>query len=228
MVSVSVESEAWRKRLGLPIYRAGLAAKYARTSHQSVTYWHHGAPGRPSPVLRRSSTDSLLSYFELIEVAFVASMRQLGISLAKIRRTREYAKNELSSDHPFSEYDWKTNGIHLLLGLRDVDSEINVSDLIVGNEYGQLGWHDLLNERFAEFDYESGLVVTWHPRGRANCVTIDPRVSFGSPTAGGIATWAIKNRYEAGEPLADISDDFRLEEDQVKDALHFEGLRLSV
>ena len=155
-------------------------------------------------------------------------MRQLGISLAKIRRTREYAKNELSSDHPFSEYDWKTNGIHLLLGLRDVDSEINVSDLIVGNEYGQLGWHDLLNERFAEFDYESGLVVTWHPRGRENCITIDPRVAFGSPTAGGIATWAIKDRFEAGEPLADIMDDFRLDENNVRDALDFEGLRLSV
>ena len=155
-------------------------------------------------------------------------MRQLGISLTKIRRTREYAKRELSSDHPFTEYDWKTNGVHLLLGLEEVDPDIHVNDLIVGNEYGQLGWHDLLNERFAEFDYEEGLVLTWRPRGRDNCVTIDPRVSFGSPTAGGIATWAIREHFEAGEPLADIMDDFRLGEHQVKDALDFEGLRLSV
>ena len=228
MVSASIESQAWRKRLGLPIYRVGLAAKYAGTTQQSVTYWHHGAPGRPSPVLRRTSSDSLLSYFELIEVAFVASMRQLGISLKKIRRTREYAKEELASDHPFSEYDWKTNGIHLLLGLHEVDSQLDVSDLIVGDEYGQLGWHDLLNERFAEFDYESGLVVTWHPRGRGNCVTIDPRVAFGSPTAGGIATWVIKERFEAGQQLVDIMDDFQLGEDHVKDALDFEGLQLSI
>ena len=224
----SIETGSWKGRLDLPIYRLGSAARYARTNVQRVSYWHRGAGGLRHVTLKRSHEVLLLSYLELIEVAFVATMRELGISLTKIRRTREYAAKELSSRHPFAEYDWKTNGVHLLLGLKQVDEDAHFDNAIVGNQYGQIGWHQLLDERFSEFDYEDGLVLTWHPRGRDNCVTIDPRVSFGSPTAGGIATWAIKDRYEAGEPLADISDDFRLEEDQVKDALHFEGLRLSV
>ena len=218
---------SWKGRLDLPVYRLGSAAKYARTNVQRVSYWRRGAGNQQNVTLARSSEVPLLTYLELIEVAFVASMRELGISLTKIRRTREYASRELASQHPFAQYDWKTNGIHLLLGLQQVEGGAQFTEAIVGDRYGQMAWHHLLNERFAEFDYEDDLVLTWHPRGRDNCVTIDPRVAFGSPTAGGIATWAIKDRYEAGEPLADIMDDFRLEEYQVKDALDFEGLRLS-
>ena len=144
----SIETSSWKGRLDLPIYRLGSAAQYARTNVQRVSYWHRGAGRQRNVTLKRSHEVLLLSYLELIEVAFVATMRELGISLTKIRRTREYAAKELSSRHPFAEYDWKTNGVHLLLGLKQVDEDAHFDNAIVGNQYGQIGWHQLLDERF--------------------------------------------------------------------------------
>lgn len=216
--------DSWKSRIDLPVYRIGAAARYARTNSQRVSYWHRGAGLTHAAALPRMLDTRLLSYLELIEVAFVATMRELGISLPRIRRAREYATRELSLEYPFADHRWRTNGVNLLLGLTQIDPDAQVDDAIVGDQYGQMAWHGLVNERFAEFDYEDNLVLTWHPRGRESCVTIDPRVAFGSPTAGGIATWAIRARYEAGEPLDDIIDDFQLQKNQAIDALKFEGV----
>ena len=223
MISAETEAPRWMERLNLPAYRPGLAAKCAQISTQSVAYWRRGAAGRPRPVLASTRTDTLLSYLELIELAFVASMRQMGIPFAKIRRTREYAQKELGSEHPFSEYAWKTNGMHLLLGLHEVDPSLDVDRLIIGDSYGQLTWHGLVDDRFTEFDYENDFVVRWHPRGKTNSVIIDPRIRFGAPNAGGVLTGIIKDRYDAGETLSDLVDDFQLEEQLLRDALAFEG-----
>jgi uncharacterized protein (DUF433 family) len=79
--------------------------------------------------------------------------------------------------------------------------------------------------KFTEFEYQNGLAVKWHVGGRNSHVLIDPRVSFGAPTVGGIATWALKGRWEAGESIEDIADDFGLEPAEVGHALKFEGVR---
>ena len=54
---------------------------------------------------------------------------------------------------------------------------------------------------------------------------VDPRVSFGAPTIYGAATWAIRGRWDAGESVADIADDFSLSSDAVADALKFENIQ---
>lgn len=42
----------------------------------------------------------------------------------------------------------------------------------------------------------------------------------------GVPTWAIKGRYNAGESLNDILDDFGITQEQAEDALRFEGIDL--
>ena len=67
-------------------------------------------PGRE---LRRS-----LSYYELIEVAFVATFRRPRYLITKRSALREdYAARELDSEFPFVQYAWKTEGVHLMLQL---------------------------------------------------------------------------------------------------------------
>ena len=62
-------------------------------------------------------------------------------------------------------------------------------------------------------------------RGDTSQVVIDPRISFGAPTAAGIPTQVIAGRYEAGETPNDIASDFAISEVAVWDALHFENPR---
>jgi uncharacterized protein (DUF433 family) len=90
---------------------------------------------------------------------------------------------------------------------------------------GQLTWESLIADRLAEFDYEYGLALIWHVAGRGSRITIDPRISFGAPTVSGIPTWILKGRWQAGETVAEIAEDFGLVADEIHEALEFEGIR---
>ena len=93
------------------------------------------------------------------------------------------------------------------------------------------GWldqgHDEENYRFANFDYDHGIVVRWHPAGRYSQVMIDPRIAFGDPMVSGLPTWVIRGRYNAGETIPEIEDDFQISESAIRDALRFEGIQVS-
>ncbi|HTE86356.1 MAG TPA: DUF433 domain-containing protein [Dehalococcoidia bacterium] len=229
-------AQPWRPRLYLPAYSVADSARFAQTSPQTVAHWHFGAsrlgpviPGkeRGTPGRERGTP---LSYLQLVEIAFVATFRRLGISLQRIRRTREYASTVLSAEYPFAELRWKTEGMHLLLDLHDFDRPEAPDDgeLIVADAAGQTAWGHMVSERFLEFEYVDGLAVIWHVRGTFSQVLIDPRVSFGAPMVNGIPTWAVKGRYEAGEEIEEIAADFSLDGEQVKQSLEFEGIDLGL
>ena len=216
-------SEPWRRRLHLPAYQIGDVASYAGTAPQTVAYWHYRG-GQLGPVLPGRVSRQPLSYLQLVEIAFVATFRTLGVPLQRIRRARIYASQVLKSENPFAEYQWLTEGYHVMLDLRNVDKDPNIGSLIVGDCAGQIAWRDMVSERFAQFDYEHGLALVWWVRGREMPVTIDPRVAFGAPTVKGVPTWALRGRWHAGESIADIEEDFGLAEQDVRHALQFENV----
>lgn len=215
--------EPWRRRLYLPSYAVVDAARYARTRPQTVVYWHFKGRGL-GPALPGRERRRPLSYLELIEVAFVATFRKLGLPLQRIRKAREYAAQTLKSEFPFAEYRWLTEGSHMLLDLWRAADDANMRKLIVGDAHGQIAWQPLVGDRFAEFDYESGLAIIWHVAGRQSRVRIDPRIAFGAPAVEGLPTWVILGRWKAGESLTEIIDDFEIAEEAARDALRFEGI----
>jgi uncharacterized protein (DUF433 family) len=95
--------------------------------------------------------------------------------------------------------------------------------VIIADAHGQEAWEPMLADKFAEFDYDGmDIAVRWHVAGQHSGVVIDPRIGFGAPTMHGIPTWALKGRWNAGETLTDIQDDFGLSEESVRQALEFE------
>ncbi len=204
-------TEGWRGRIHLPGYPTGEAARYAGTSAQTVSAWRrqsYSSLAAASNGRGRGRGHKLpsLSYLELIEVAFVATLRNAGVSLRQIRAAHERAANAFDLEYPFVDARWKSYAADLM------------------GDAGSMDWHGCLAERFEEFDYEDGLAVRWYPRGRGSSVIIDPRMRFGAPSSGGVLTAIIKGRHEAGESLEDIEDDLVLSPAQVKDALAFEAV----
>jgi uncharacterized protein (DUF433 family) len=218
--------EPWRRRLYLPAYRVADAARYSRAATQTVAYWHHRS-GTLGPALPGRTKRQPLSYLELVEVAFVATFRALGVSLQRIRRARAYAAQVLNAEYPFAEHAWLTEGHHVMLDLRQVDDDASFDSLIMGDVDGQIAFRGMVGDRFAQFDYEDSLALTWHVVRRGNPVVIDPRVSFGAPTVRGIPTWILKGRWNAGESVPDIEDDFGLSEEEIRHGLSFEGIDLA-
>lgn len=217
-------AEPWRRRLYIPAYRVGEAARYARTSSQTVTNWHKPRGVSPGTLSRRKPR-SELSYLQLIEVGVAAAMRDAGVTLAKIREAREYMANEFQSEFPLAEYRFQTDGKQLFIDYDQIAGTKYSEKLLAVNKRGQLGWTEILRQRLKEFEYDgSEIVLRWKVAGANNPITIDPRVSFGAPSVDGIPTWVVKERWASGESIDDISGDFGITGKLVEAALKFENL----
>jgi uncharacterized protein (DUF433 family) len=207
-------------RLYLPAYRYAEAARLAGTTAPTIARWYRGyrIPGhRMRPVLGPAPPDGgpFLSYLQLVEVAFVASFRHLGVRLEALRRAHEYCRRTFDSEYPFAELRFKTDGarvLHVWAGRHDGfrDDFWRHGRLIATDLGGQLMWPEAIADRASQFDYEDGLALRWHPRGRDSPILVDPRIAFGAPMIAdsGVPTSVIRDRFKAGETLAEIEDDF--------------------
>ncbi len=229
------ESQSWFQRLYQPSYRIVDAARYAKSHPSTVASWHY----RGTPVLPGHPKGQPLSYLELVEVAFVAFFRNNGVPMYRIREARDFCSKRLYSERPFTEYAFKTEGMHILMDFDQASSDdpfaqfisMDQSDrspgeryVVAADLYGQLAWEVLMGNKFAEFDYEYELALVWHPAGMESLVVIDPRNSFGAPTVEGLPTWVIKGRYIAGELMDEIVEDFDVSERAIVDGLMFERI----
>lgn len=221
--ATSAKAEPWRRRLYLPNYQVGEAARYARVSPRTVAEWHKVGSRQ---TLSQREQRAALSYMQLIEVAVVAAFRNAGVPLREIRANREYVASQLKSEFPFAEYRFKTDGKSMFMDYAQIDGKTGKGKLLRASRGGQLAWEDIIG-RLEEFDYErEGIVVRWHVAGPGSRVVIDPRIGFGTPTVRGTPTWVVSGRWNAGEKIEDIGDDFNLDEQEVREALAFEGIEL--
>jgi len=217
----------WVERLHMPAYRVAEAARYARTTSQTVRNWQKIGERRQRVIAPRER-GAALSYLQLIELGVVAAMRKSGIKLPKIRNAREYLSKKINSDYPFAQYQFKTDGVEILMDLKQIEGEKGVDKLIVLSGGGQLAWNEILHGLLLEFDYDLdiGAAVSWKVAGLDSPVRIDPRLAFGAPQVEGVPTWVLRARWESGESLGDIADDYGLAENLVDAALRFEGVEV--
>jgi len=222
----TAHTELWRERLTTPAYRIMEAARYARTSNQTIRNWEKITGNRRTVVTARAEGEAL-SYLQLIEVGVVAAMRKANVSLPRIRQAREYLSEAFNSAFPFAQYRFKTDGKSLFM---DYDQIVpaDKEKLLDVNELGQLAWTPILSDLLQEFEYDSeiGTVLRWKVDGVESPIRIDPRIAFGSPHIGGIPTWVLRDRWYAGEGVGDIAEDYELEDDLVTAALRFESIEV--
>ncbi len=226
MNAFATPDEFWRARLNVPNYRIGEAARYAHLSPQTVASWHKPAVSNRRGTLSPKDKGASLSYLQLIEVAVVASFRKAGVSLPKIRSARDYVSKHMQSEFPFAQYRFKTEGRELWMDYAQFEADAGDKKLLAASQAGQLAWSDIIG-RLQEFDYEDdGLAVRWHVAGMDSEVVIDPRVRFGAPAIEGVPTWVFSGRWQRGEDLDEIADDFGVSNSSVLAALAFEGINL--
>lgn len=197
---------AWSRRLYLPAYRYADAARLVQTTAPTISRWYRGyeAPGhRMKPVLLSDGTP-LLSYLQLVEVAFVATFRQRGVKLNALRQAHHYCRSVFGKEYPFAELEFKTDGHHVLWELAENDEGwAPEAKLVLTDVGGQVVWKDAGFERLDQFDYQEGRALRWHPRGRTSVMLIDPRIAFGAPVIeeSGLPTAVLAERFKAGETL---------------------------
>jgi uncharacterized protein (DUF433 family) len=219
------EAAPWKRRLYLPAYKVTDAARYAGIARQTIHNWQRFRLGQT--VISEREKGESLSYLQLVEVAFVAALRHAGVRMPLIQKARAYMAVKLQAEYPFAQHAFKTDGKNILMQLDEFVPGEARNKLISVSENGQLTWAEVVETKFTEFKYQDDLAVQWKVGGEGSPVLIDPQVSFGAPMVRGVATWAIKGRWQAGESLEDIAEDFSIEPSEVDYALKFEGIDLN-
>jgi uncharacterized protein (DUF433 family) len=224
-MAATAHTELWQKRLSVPAYRIMEAARYARTSNQTIRNWEK-IRGNQRVVSRREDREDL-SYLQLIEVGVVAAMRKANVKLKTIRDARKYLSEKFDSPYPFAQYRFKTDGKELFMDYDQIEKS-EKDKLLNVTARGQLAWTDILSKLLLEFEYDTeiGTVLRWKVAGNDSPILIDPRIAFGSPHVNGVPTWVLRDRWKIGESIGDIADDYELAKDLVTAALRFESVEV--
>jgi uncharacterized protein (DUF433 family) len=96
--------------------------------------------------------------------------------------------------------------------------------LEVGRRRGEQAWSHFLAPFLHDVEYEYDLARRWFPQGQRQHIVVDPDYGHGLPIVlgSGVRTEIILERFQVGETMREIAEDFNISPDEVEQALQFE------
>jgi len=167
-----------------------------------------------------AARDRHFSFYTLIELFTLASLRQFGVSLRVLRQARaELAERERTA-HPFALKGLLTDRKKLLFDLGE-------KALLELGASGQTSFEQVL-EPFCirlDFDATTRMASRYHPMGKDKPIVVDPTRGFGRPIIAGtsIATESLASLIRGGETVDDVASDFGLAPAVVSEVWSFEN-----
>jgi uncharacterized protein (DUF433 family) len=166
-----------------------------------------------------------LDFADLIEVRFLNSFLDKGVSWQTIRIASERAKEVLGAAHPFSHRRFSTDGHTILAELAKVEQDPLLLDLVRDQyEFDRMVSPYL----FGQLDFGAGdTPQRWFPLGLNRSVVIDPERALGAPIIGssGIPTSVLANTAAAEGSIDRVAEMFEVDVQAVTDAVEYEAAR---
>jgi len=219
----------------MPLYTAAEAARYLRLPASTVRAWSFGQGYRVKEGQRQfkaviSIADAKarrMSFLNLVELLVLAAIRKdHHVELKQVRRAIEFLRKKFPSAHPLADHQFQTNGIDLFVE--------KYGDLLNISQDGQIAMKEVIQQylKLVERD-ASGVPFKLHLPRRADApeplaaVVIDPERGYGRPVLDGrgIRTEVVIERFEAGESIASLADDYGLSVPVIEDILRSQSLR---
>ncbi|MBV8210200.1 MAG: DUF433 domain-containing protein [Burkholderiaceae bacterium] len=221
------QTEAAAARRARPAYPFQEAARYLFLPLSTLRSWFLGQEGFEPVIEFSDRRDRLLSFDNLVEAHVLAAMRRKhSVSLQHVRRALNYTKRKLGVDRPLIRQEFVTNGIDLFV--EKLDETLNVS------QDGQLAMQ--FRARLERIDRDKhGLPIKLFPYTRSKepqdvrLIVIDPEIAFGRPAivGRGISTQVIGERFDAGEPIDSIAQDYGADRASIEEAIRCELRRVA-
>ena len=216
----------------IPTYTFTEAAHYLRLPVGTLRNWVLGYKyptksdvSRAKPLIGIAGKDpNLLSFLNLVEAHVLSALRRrYGIPMRNVRKALDYLNKRHRSRHPLADYWFETDGIHLFVE--------TARKLEIISQDGQLAMREILEKALSRIERdERKMAVRLYPytgfpsTDDVRLVVIDPAVSYGRPviTGTGIPTSIIAERFEAGEGVDALSDDYERTTREIEEALRCE------
>ncbi|HEY6751135.1 MAG TPA: DUF433 domain-containing protein [Rubrobacteraceae bacterium] len=183
--------------------------------------WGERVTQPPMTAGPEDKTEGGVSFFDLVSIKAIDSLRELGFSTRKIREVVRYCREELRVAYPFATERFKTDRRRIYM--RAGDGHLWE---VLGGQKGAQAWDQILDPFLEDLEYQNELARRWWPLGKEDQrVVVDPDYGFGLPVimGSGVRTEIIAEQIEAGDTVDQVSYDFNVTPEQIDAALELEG-----
>lgn len=191
-------------------------------------------PVTGAPVLSVVQTGSgpSVPFISLAEGMVLAAIRKTGVPMQRIRPALLALQEEIGLEHALASERLYTDGAEVLYDFAEKHAEPTVAgpakELVVLRS-GQRVLTDIISDYLQRIEYGSdGYARLFHlPGYRRGQVVADPTRSFGHPvfTHGAARVSDVMDRFQAGESLPDLAEDFGVPIADLEDALRVASRR---
>lgn len=216
------------RALTRPLYSLGEAAAIVDVPPSTLHNWARGrgykgidgAQHRSDALITTTGTGrgDVVPFVGLAEAYVLSSFRAAGVPMQRIRPALAYLEKEIGVAAALTSEKLKTDGAEVLWDFRREDGNDEVVDDLVVVRNQQVVFRDVVEQYLKTITYRDGRVaIIGLPQYRTD-VIVDPRRNFGKPMLanGAVRVEDVVGRLEAGEPLADVADDFNLDPAEVR------------
>jgi uncharacterized protein (DUF433 family) len=213
----------------LALYTPADAACYLDINSQTLATWLWGRTYPTTngdrffaPLIEPADPENkLLSFFNLAELHVLAATRYTHhVNMKSVRAAMDTVIEKYTSHHPLLSVDFKTNGKDLFAQRVDENENLStpgqlnfkpIMDLFL--EHVVRDEHDLVKKIFP--------LIAGQPDDRIISITYG--ISSSQPVVDGfgVPAWLIHNRYEEGEDVNSIADDFDIPIAKIQRAIDY-------
>ncbi len=205
-----------------PIYSIPEVASYLHLQPATLRAWvlgrhyvtRQGEKRFSEPLISIADPQNCrMSFINLIEAHVLSAIRKTHqIPMHNIRPALEHMAKKYRVEHPLAEYNLLTDGLDIFV------EEFNL--LVNLTNRGQLTLKSFLESYLKRIERDSsGLPARFYPAPQildsenSKIFVVDFNVSFGKMTVNGtgIPVESILDRFEAGEELASLAEDFNID-----------------
>jgi len=219
----------------LALYTSADAACYLDINPQTLATWLWGRSYPTTtgerffaPLIEPADPDNkLLSFFNLAELHVLAATRYTHhVNMKSVRAAMDTVVEKYTSDHPLLSIDFKTNGKDLFAERVDENENLStpgqlnfkpIMDLFL--EHVVRDEHDLVKKIFP--------LIAGQPDDRVISITYGISSSQPVIDGSGVPAWLIHSRYQGGEEMDSIADDFDIPVAKIQRAIDYFEQRAS-
>ncbi len=217
-------------RFTVPLYTVAEAARFLGVPSSTFSTWAKGyvrrPPGRPevtgAPIVTSIAAEPrypTVPFVGLTEGMVLAAFRKAGVSLQHIRRGVAVLQREIGVDHALASRRLYTDGAVILFDYAESEHDDELTVVVTQ----QRVFSPIVEEYLRRIEHgpDGWAIRVASPVTARPIVLVDPRRAFGQPifVHGAAPVESIVGRVKAGDPIAEVADDFGVPEADVRDYL---------
>ena len=209
--------------MDIPIYGITEAAQYLRVPLNTLVYWVKGGGSLPPLIKIASTSPPRLSFTNLLECYMLSSMRAIyDVRIPKVRKALATLAKYVQHKHPLVEQAFQTDRRDLFI--EHLGNIVNLSkdqQILIP---GVMEYYLERIERDPRGLFKFYPFVMGRTQDEPRLILINPAVGFGKPVIAGtgISTAVVASRFNARESIDDLASEYRVEPQQIEEAIRWE------